>query len=388
MTGSQSNSAHKTSDSVRRFSAPGRVNLMGDHTDYNEGYVLPAAIDRRTRVQIRPRSDGRVRAVSRQFSGVCEFDLCAPPARPFGDWGDYVRGVFIELLTAGGPSCGFDLEIDSDVPAEAGLSSSAALEVVCGFAALTMGNGQVDLLDLARVAHRAESIFVGTRCGLMDQLIACFGQSGCAILIDCRVPECRAVALPPCLSIVIANTMARRSLVASDYNLRRAECEAAVRELNRSGLAVSALRDVSSAEALAEGSLPALLMRRSRHVVTENARVLAMAAALESQDLNRAGRLMAESHCSLRDDYEVSCKELDLMVDLAAGLRGFVGARMTGGGFGGCTVNLVMRPEVERFRDVLGESYLRATGITPEVYVCEASQGVREEGGRTVPVLA
>lgn len=369
-------------DNLRRFSAPGRVNLIGDHTDYNEGYVLPVAINRRTEVRIRRRSDGLIRAVSRMFSGVCQFDLRELPARPSADWGDYVRGIFIELTAAGcGTSRGFDLEIESDVPAEAGLSSSAALEVACGFAALTLVKSDVDLLELARAAHRAESNFVGTRCGLMDQLIACFGRSGCALLIDCRVPECRAVAIPPYLSIVIANTMVKRSLAASDYNRRRAECEAAVRELNRFGLAVEALRDVASAETLAEASLPGLLLRRSRHVVTENARTLDMAAALESEDLHRVGVLMAESHCSLRDDYEVSCKELDLMAELAASLPGFVGARMTGGGFGGCTVNLVRRPEVERFRESLRERYLRETGVVPELYVCEASQGVREEGG-------
>lgn len=351
---------------------------MGDHTDYNDGYVLPAAIDLRTRVSIVPRSDGRICAKSIHYAAKCEFDLDGP-VQPAGDWGDYVRGTLVELQSAGHRVAGIDMLIESDLPSQAGLGSSAALEVVCGYAALKAGNEAVDLLDLARAAHRGESKFVGTHCGLMDQLIACVGQAGYAVLIDCRSVECRPVTLSPQLKIVIANTMVRRSLASSDYNQRRAECDSALQALNQAGLRLNTLRDIDSVGTLDRVSLSDSLMRRCRHVVTENRRVLDMAAALRGADLAAVGRLMAESHASLRDDYEVSCGELDLMVDLAVEITGVVGARMTGGGFGGCTVNLVMRPAAERFCAVLKEKYERATGITPGVYACESSHGVCEE---------
>ena len=263
-----------------------------------------------------------------------------------------------------------------EVPIGSGLSSSAAIEVATGFALLDVCGVSIDRLELARLCQRAENEFVGTRCGLMDQFISCFGAADHALMLDCRLLDYKLLALPTHVKLVICNTMVKHGLAGSEYNARRAECEEGVRLLAKEIPHVRSLRDVAM-EDLEQfgGDLPDVVRRRCRHVVSENVRVIAAAAALESEALSTFGQLMRESHCSLRDDYEVSCEELNLMVDLANKADGVFGARMTGGGFGGCTVNLVQADSVEAFKEVVAKGYAEATGREPEIYVCSAAQG-------------
>lgn len=362
---------------ARTYRAPGRVNLIGEHTDYNDGFVMPAAIDFSTTVTIRVRDDRTVNVSSKHFPERISFELDEPSPQPKSDWSDYVRGVAITLEQAGYRLKGADLQIDSDVPIGAGLSSSAAIEVATGYGLLRESGFDLAGVELARLSQRAENDFVGMRCGIMDQFIACHGQKERALLLDCRSLEYRLVPLPQHVRLVICNTLIKHELAAGEYNKRRAECEAGVRELSQHHQGVSALRDVTLDQLEYERHrLPSVVYDRCRHVVTENARVLEAAGALEWGDLAEMGRLMYESHRSLRDDYEVSCDELDLMVDLARVLPGVFGARMTGGGFGGCTVNLVASEVVEEFKKQIALNYESSTGISPELYVCQTADGV------------
>ena len=361
-------------------SSPGRVNLIGEHTDYNDGFVLPMAIDRRTYVAAAPRQDQRVRCASTGFDGLVEFDLSAP-LKPAEDWANHVRGMAACLLRDEFPLRGADLLVSSEVPVGAGLSSSAALEIAVGLALLKISGQPVDPVDLALAAQRAEQEFAGTQCGIMDQYIACLGIAGHALLVDCRSLEYEAVPID--LSgtrIVICNSMVRHDLAAGEYNMRRAECETAVRRLAAHLPGIHSLRDVESEEFdLWAGALPEVIRRRANHVITENARTLAAVEALRKSDFTQFGKLMYASHESLRDDYEVSCRELDLLVEIARGCAGVVGARMTGGGFGGCTVNLVRGDQVENFITTITQTYERETGLRADCYVCQASGGAREE---------
>jgi len=375
----------------RIFSAPGRVNLIGEHTDYNDGFVLPMAIDRRTFVAAVPREDRVVRCASLAFGGQVEFELRAD-LKPAGDWANHVRGVAACLLRDEFPLRGMDLLIASEVPLGAGLSSSAALEVAVGLALLKIAEHPdlaVDPVDLALAAQRAEHEFAGTQCGVMDQYIACLGIEGHALLIDCRSLEYEAVPIDlRDARIVVCNSMVKHDLAAGEYNQRRAECEEAVRQLAIHLPGIQALRDVEFDEFdLFAGALPDVIRRRANHIITENARTLAAVDALKSGNLIQFGRLMYASHESLRDDYEVSCRELDLLVKIAQGHSGVYGARMTGGGFGGCTVNLVAADQVENFIATVSQSYQLQTGLTPESYVCQASQGSREERWQTGNIL-
>jgi galactokinase len=364
----------------RLYRAPGRVNLIGEHTDYNDGFVLPAAIDMYMWVALAPRSDDRLRVHSENMNARAEFDLA--DRAPRGDWSDYVHGVAVVLRDAGHRVGGADMLVRGGVPVGSGLSSSAALEVATGFALLDGSGMAVDRVELARLCQRVENEFVGARCGIMDQFIVCTGRAGHATLLDCRSLESTQVPLPGDARLVICNTMVKHDLAAGEYNARRAECEAGVRELARLLPGVSALRDVSTEDFdRAGGTLPETVFRRCRHVVGENARTLAAASALERGDLTAFGALMTESHRSLRDDYEVSCEELDVMVELARGLPGVYGARMTGGGFGGCTINLVAAGAAPAFARSIAEAYQEATGLTPQVYVCEAVDGVEAMDG-------
>ncbi|HEU4391951.1 MAG TPA: galactokinase [Blastocatellia bacterium] len=368
--------------SVRRvFSAPGRVNLIGEHTDYNAGFVLPAAINRRTTVVAKPRSDGIITAASDRFETTYEIDLNKNAARPTGDWADHVLGMVEQLRLAGHTLVGADLAISSDVPAGAGLASSAAITVVCGYALLRVAGSEPDRLEIALAAQLAENEFVGTRCGVMDQLASCFGVRGSALLIDCMSLERRPVNLPRELKIVVADSTVRHKLASSQYNERRAECEEAVRLLNEAGLSITFLRDIESVDQLLEyrSVLPDNLLKRARHVVSENKRVLEAATALESRDFDKLGELMLDSHNSLRDDYGVSSELLDGLVEAAGGAPGLVGARMTGGGFGGCTVNLVRDSFTGDFQTHLRESFKNKTGISPEVTIFDTDSGVTEE---------
>jgi galactokinase len=361
----------------RLVRAPGRVNLIGEHTDYNEGFVLPAALDLATFVAVAPRPDRLLRVHSLAFAASAEFDLDDRLPVPRRDWSDYVRGVAIMLERAGHRLSGGDLMIGGDLPMGAGLSASAALEVAAGYALLNISGISIDLIELAKCCQRAENEFVGMRCGIMDQFISCFGVAGHALLLDCRTLEARPVAIDPRVRLVICDTMVRHELASGEYNLRRQDCERAVALLSGPLGGIKALRDVTANQLVQHAALlPDVTFRRCRHVITENLRVLSAAAALETGNIVECGRLMNESHLSMRDDYEISCPELDLLVELAQGAGGTFGSRMTGGGFGGCTVSLVAADAVERFISIVGSAYRHATGLTPSIFCCTPAPGV------------
>jgi galactokinase len=366
----------------RLFRAPGRVNLIGEHTDYNDGFVLPMAIDCETCVAAAARTDRRVRVFSLNLDEHAEFDLDRPGERERGIWLDYIEGIAQALEGRGVRLGGADLAISSDVPVGAGLSSSAALEVSAGLALASVAGVEVDRVALALAGQEAEHTYVGAKVGIMDQFIAALGRAGHALLIDCRTLETQAIPVDTTETlVVICDTRVKHELSASEYNTRRAECEEGVELLRRAGLEdIRALRDVSEADLERYGdALPEVVGRRCRHVVTENARTLDAAAALREGRLEEMGRLMLASHESLRRDYEVSCRELDTLVRVAMSLTGAtLGARMTGGGFGGCTVNLVRRARLENFRETIAREYAAATGRTPNIYVSEAGEGARE----------
>ncbi len=363
----------------RVFEAPGRVNLIGEFTDFNEGFVMPAAIERSAVASVTPRSDRRLRIRSEAFADVGDFDLDDPEPRAIGNWSDYPRGVAVELQRAGYQVSGADLSIRSSVPIGAGLSSSAALEVATAAALCAVSGITLDSRELALLCQRAENSFVGMRCGIMDQFISCHGVAGHAIMLDCRSLEYRLFPLPPGVQLVICNSMVRHALAGGEYNSRREDCEAGVRALNASGIPARALRDATVPDLdRARDAMPERVYRRCRHVIAENLRVERAGEAMLAGDIETLGRLMAESHQSLRDDFEVSCAELDLLVDLAISARGIRGTRMTGGGFGGCTINLVETPAVEAFIRSVSVGYSKATGVVPEIYVTGAAAGLHE----------
>jgi galactokinase len=357
------------------FRAPGRVNLIGEHTDYNDGFVLPAALDLSTYAAIARRSDGVIRIHSVNLNSDFSFDLDQPQSR-VGAWSDYICGVAVELEKSGYRLLGADIMVFSTLPMGSGLSASAALEVAVGYALLNVSGEEIDLLDLAKICQRAENNFVGMRCGIMDQFISCHGVEGAALLLDCRSLEHRTVRIDPSVRIVICNTMVHHQLASSEYTQRRRECEEAVALLSSSIEGVTALRDVG-VEQLEEHAarLPATILKRARHVVTENARALAAVAALEARDFAEFGQLMNASHESLRNDYNVSCAELDLMAELARAVPGVYGARMTGGGFGGCVVALVEASAAAHFADAVGPAYEKATNLSPMIFTCFPGPG-------------
>lgn len=361
--------------SPRVYRAPGRVNLIGEHTDYNEGFVLPAAIGFSCWVAIGQREDGKLVLHSENFGETREAKL-DDLKRATGNWSDYPLGVAWGLQQASYRLRGANLYIAGDVPLGAGLSSSAAIEVATGYALLSNSDQAVDCTRLAKICQRAENEFVGARVGIMDQFVACQGQAGHALLLDCRSLEYRALRLPGNMQLVICNTMVKHKLQGSEYNDRRAECEEAVRRLSKVLPGVRSLRDVSMQQlAQNRGELSETLYKRCRHVITENERVGKAAHALEAGETGVLGELMAESHRSLRDDYQVSCRELDIMVEIARGKAGVYGTRMTGGGFGGCTINLVDAAHAAEFQKTISAEYHAATGLQADIYVCEAAQG-------------
>ena len=366
---------------ARLYAAPGRVNLIGEHTDYNEGFVLPMAIDRATFVAGAVRDDRRVRVHSVNFDESAEFDLDVEGRGRRGLWLDYVEGVARELEKRGALSLrGADLMISSDVPLGAGLSSSAALEVSTGFAMLSLSDVKIDPKELALAAQAAEHNYVGANVGIMDQFIAVMGKRGHALLIDCRSLETTQIPIGASEVVVaICDTRVKHEIASSEYNTRRRECERGVEILREWLPQVRALRDVSVEDfERYENHLPEPVRRRCRHIVTENARTLLAAEALRDGHTEEMGRLMFLSHKSLRDDYEVSCAELDTMVEIASGVKGVLGARMTGGGFGGCTVNLVFRASLDEFQKEIESGYKRATKLDPFIYIAEASDGAKE----------
>ena len=356
------------------FRAPGRVNLIGEHTDYNDGFVLPMAIDRWVWMAAAPtgRQDRTIRLAALSLdSDVQLFSLDGLEPAADASWSNYVRGVLALLERAGHRLDSLDLVYAGNVPMGAGLSSSAAVEVATGTAVRALWGLELSDLVLAQVCQQAEHEFAGTRCGLMDQLISVVGQEGHALLIDCRHLTWEAVPLPDSVAVVVCDTGKRRGLATSAYNERRAQCEEGARLLD-----VVALRDldVDGFEAKAQELSP-LLRRRCRHVVHENDRTLRAAKALLQGRIDLFGQLMNQSHASLRDLYEVSCEELDLMAALAQSQPGCWGARMTGGGFGGCVVALVEREALAGFTQVVATRYESQTRRTPALYVCQPSAG-------------
>ena len=364
---------------IRNFRAPGRVNLIGEHTDYNDGFVMPAAIDLSTWVKISPLEQRKLQILSENFNEQIEIDLDDQSLARRGHWSDYPIGVAVMLERSGRRLQGARLQIRGEVPIGSGLSSSAAVEVATACALVANSGLTIDARDLALLCQKAENEFVGARVGIMDQFVSLFGQAQKALMLDCRSLEFELLPLPDNIRLIICNTMVKHELASGAYNERRAQCEAGVKHLAKFVANVTALRDVTLEQLQQFGSdLPEVVYRRCRHVITENARVLAAAKALEQGDLKEFGRLMAASHQSLRDDYEVSSEELDLMVELAQKLEGVYGARMTGGGFGGCTVNLVAVEHDEEFSKRVAESYEQVTKLKPEIFICSASNGAEE----------
>jgi galactokinase len=366
----------------RIFRAPGRVNIIGEHTDYNDGFVMPAAIQFYTWVAAAKRGDRLLEAYSDHFDETISLSLDALTGPPQRHWSDFVRGVAAVLQNAGYKLNGANLIIHGEVPLGAGLSSSASLEVAIALALTSLSGADVPKLELAKLCQQAEHQYVGTLCGIMDQFIAVFASSGNALMLDCRSLDYQLLPIPQHLRVVICNSMVRHELASGEYNIRRADCEEGVRLLQPHLPAIRALRDVGVADLEAwKHVLPARIYHRCRHVVTENQRVLQAATALQSGNAEGFGELfgslMYRSHESLRDDYHVSIPELDLLVHLASSSPGVYGARMTGGGFGGCTVNLISSDAAETFKTNIARSYQQATGIMPEIYICEPAQGAQ-----------
>ena len=358
------------------FRAPGRVNLIGEHTDYNDGFVMPAAIGFYTWIAASARPDRSLHVRSAEFQETVDLSLDSLAGPPRKHWSDFVRGVAAVLESRGVHLSGANLIIQGQVPMGAGLSSSASLEVATGLALLATSQAEVPQLELVKICQRAEHEYVGTRCGIMDQFIAVFASSGHALMIDCRSLDYQSLSIPDDARLVICNSMVKHELASGEYNRRRAECEAGVKVFRKSSPAVQALRDVTLADLENhQAQLTEVVYRRCRHVISENQRVLDAAEALRASDLNLFGQRMYESHRSLQQDYEVSCPELDLLVEIASSCQGVYGSRMTGGGFGGCTITLVRANSVEAFHEKITQAYKTKTGITPDLYVCSAAQG-------------
>jgi galactokinase len=358
------------------FAAPGRVNLIGEHTDYAEGFVMPAAIDFATLAAISPRNDGQVVIYAENFGQERRFPASALPTAASGHWSDYPLGVMAVLAGEGYTIPPLSLSLWGDVPLGSGLSSSAAIEVATATAVTALMGVSISGPRLARLCQRAENEFVGANCGIMDQFISANGAADHALLLDCRDLSFRLAPIPPDVALVIANTMVKHSVAGEGYTTRRAEVEEACRILAGHRPEIKFLRDATMADLAAWGhEIPPNAMKRARHVITENQRTLDAADALLRNDMPALGRLMHEAHLSYSKDFEGSCVEADAMVDLAQDLPGLIGARLTGGGFGGCTINLVAKDKAAAFAQELRGRYRQATGIDPEIHICHASAG-------------
>jgi galactokinase len=359
--------------------APGRVNLLGGHTDYNEGYVLPAAIDRAAWLAAGPRDDGYAHIVAWDMKASRTFRLDdIPPAD--GEWADYPRGVAWALSEADLPLVGMNAVLTSDVPVGAGLSSSAAVEVAFAKAWQALSGFELEKTQMALLCQRAESEYVGLRCGVMDQMASVWGRREHAFVLDCRSLEVDLVPIPTEATIVVVDTGVRRELASSEYNRRREECEQAVEILSSKLPHIASLRDVCYDDLLQHREyLPGLLYKRARHVVTDNARVLEAAEALRASDLYAIGAAMRECHKSLRDDYEVSSPELNLLAEVAWDVSGCYGARLTGAGFGGCVVALGHKEAVDSLSRQVEQAYVDRFGSAPAVTVCRTTNGVNIE---------
>lgn len=356
--------------------APGRVNLIGEHTDYNDGFVLPAAIDRFVEFVGRRRADRTVRVHSTDFQDATEFSLDDIQKDSAHSWSNYLRGVSKFLESDGHRLTGAEIVFGGNVPREAGLSSSAAVEVASTVFWQRLMNLELDPVYVVKLSRRAENEFVGVPCGIMDQFISALGRKEHALFLDCRDLNYRHVPLRGDIKVVVCNSGVKRALAQSEYEVRLKQCRQSVAQLGTAGLAVKSLREVDSTDLETAGdALSELLLRRARHVVTENERTLEAVRVLEAGDIERFGELMNASHVSLRDDYEVSSKELDTLVELAWKQPGTLGARMTGAGFGGCTVNLVRSDAADAFAEAVARGYQQALGLKAEIHVCQASDG-------------
>jgi galactokinase len=349
--------------------APGRVNLIGEHTDYNDGFVLPMAIDRAIWIALRPRPDRLVAAHSLDFAETLEFNLDRLEKQ--SGWIEYLKGVAWALQEAGYALTGFDAVVAGDVPIGAGLSSSAAWELAAARAFAVTSGFEWDAAKMALLGQRAENKWVGVNCGIMDQMISAAGRADHALLIDCRSLRTQSVPLPPGVVVVVLDTATRRGLVDSAYNERRSQCEAVAKFFG-----VKALRDVTLEQLNEERDrLDRVAYRRARHVISENNRTLLAVDAMQHGEAIELGQLMQLSHMSLRDDFEVSSNELNAMVEFAERQSGCYGARMTGAGFGGCAVALVRQDAAETFSTGVAAEYEDATGLTPNIYICTATNG-------------
>jgi len=366
--------AYGSADGLRVFRAPGRVNVIGEHTDYTLGFVMPMALDLATYIATAPSNDGKLRIYSEQQKEMREWDAEAIRGlQPGKHWNDYPIGVAHQLVKAGFAIQPANLYIRSTVPEGSGLSSSAALEVSSALAFL---NGrELQPLELAKLCQRAEVSFVGMPCGIMDQYVSVFGREHAAVEIDCRSLRHRYVELPAEASFLAVNTMVKHALGASAYRERVQECAAAVEKIRHRFHTVESLRDITLEQfESVEKLLSPVIARRARHVVTENDRV----NSFEDADLETKGELLVASHRSLQHDYEVSCAELDYLVDTAINMDGVYGARMTGGGFGGCTVHMLRPDAVDRFREEIARAYRERFNVEPRIYECRPSAGAGE----------
>ncbi|HEY8422504.1 MAG TPA: galactokinase [Thermoclostridium sp.] len=377
-----------SSEGIRVFKAPGRVNLIGEHTDYNGGFVFPAALTMCTTVLARPRNDRKINLIATDLKQMVNADLDNLDQFKALKWGNYQLGVADELQKAGYPLCGCDLLYDDKVPLGSGLSSSAAIEIATALALVSLGyaangiNRDIDMVELAKISQKAEHNYVGVKCGIMDQFASAMGKKDMAIFLDCRdlVHELVPLKMND-YKLVIANTNKKRSLGEGKYNERRAECEEGLSILQKALPGITCLREVSVQDFLKyEGLLTnEVIKKRVKHVVYENDRVLESVKALKSNDLQRFGELMNQSHDSLRDLYEVTGKELDTLVDEARKIKGVLGSRMTGAGFGGCTVSLVHSDSIDEFIRLVGSEYEKKIGYSASFYVSEIGDGGREE---------
>lgn len=376
------------------YRAPGRVNLIGDHTDYNDGFVLPAAINFYCYAAVSLRQDGEWKMFSENFQETVTLPANEPYRGQAGSWSRYPFGVIQQLRDSGYGLNGANICVSTDVPMGSGLSSSAAIEVATANALLSISGYKVEPSEVARLCQQAENNFAGARCGIMDQFASCHGRAHHALFIDCRSLDYRTVRIPDGMKLVVCNTMVQRELGSNEsaYNRRRAECEEGLRVLSRALPNARALRDVTLADLQQNRDrLTNTVYKRCRHVITENERVREMASAMTADDISGIGESMDASHRSLRDDYEVSCPELDVMVKLATQQEGVYGARMTGAGSGGCTINLVDVDSLSGFEKNVARGYFAETGRKPEIYLCEASDGAerieiesRPEDGQSI----
>jgi len=362
------------------FSAPGRVNLIGEHTDYNEGFVLPMAIGKEIIMLGQLRNDRLVKVYDLVYKTEIKISLDNLTPLKKDTWANYLMGVMDEIQKAGYPLQGANIIFNSNIPQRAGLSSSAALEVVTALTMAKLNLLKIEPVEMAHLCRRAENNFVGVACGIMDQYVSCLGQKNYALFIDCRSNDYDLIPFKDRnYQIVICNSKIQRGLVFSEYNRRREECKRAAEFFNHKlKREIRALRDVTVDEyKKCQRQLPEVIARRARHVISENYRVQASREALKAGDYIKFGQLMIKSHHSLKDDYEVSCEELDLLVDLALKHEGVLGARMTGAGFGGCTVSLIEKNYIGAFKESIKNKYKKITGINPDIYVTQPAEGAK-----------